>query len=169
MYCQCGIHAFKAAEQLGVLLGGPVGGRVELVLGEVYLWGTVVEHKLGWRAQFAYPKRLVVLPDMPKEHIQTLVAYGVEISVTALNQLAAAWVDAIANHDFEKARFFSDHERKERENLNALREKYHVEETAAIGRVTREDIEHVVADWTGLPIETIRQSRGDLDGHKAED
>ena len=27
--------------------------------GEVYLWGTVVEHELGWRAQFAYPKNSV--------------------------------------------------------------------------------------------------------------
>ncbi len=31
--------------------------------GEVYLWGTVVEHRLGWRAQFAYPKSLFLPPD----------------------------------------------------------------------------------------------------------
>ncbi len=31
--------------------------------------------------------------------------------------------NAIANHEFEKARFYSDEERKERENLRALREK----------------------------------------------
>ena len=30
--------------------------------------------------------------------------------------------NAIANHEFEKARFYSDEERKERENLRALRE-----------------------------------------------
>src|SRR2546421_1841818 len=34
--------------------------------------------------------------------------------------------NAIANHEFEKARFYSDEERKERENLRALREKYHL-------------------------------------------
>ena len=28
--------------------------------GEVYLWGTVVEHELGYRAQFAYPKNFVL-------------------------------------------------------------------------------------------------------------
>jgi len=31
--------------------------------------------------------------------------------------------NAIANHEFEKARFYSDEERKERENLRLLREK----------------------------------------------
>jgi len=28
------------------------------IYGEVYLWGRVVEHPAGWRAQFAYPKTL---------------------------------------------------------------------------------------------------------------
>jgi hypothetical protein len=35
---------------------------------------------------------------------------------------------AIANHEFEKARFYSDEERKERENLHRLCEQYHLEE-----------------------------------------
>ena len=37
---------------------------------------------------------------------------------------------AIANHEFEKARFYSDEERKERENLRALRDKYHLDDSA---------------------------------------
>ena len=35
---------------------------------------------------------------------------------------------AIANHEFERARFYSDEERKERENLRALREQFNLEE-----------------------------------------
>jgi len=35
---------------------------------------------------------------------------------------------AIANHEFEKARFYSDEERKERENLRSMREQFHLEE-----------------------------------------
>lgn len=35
---------------------------------------------------------------------------------------------AIANHEFEKVRFFSDEERKERENLRHLREQFDLEE-----------------------------------------
>ena len=38
---------------------------------------------------------------------------------------------AIANHEFEKARFYSDEERKERENLRGLREQYHLDDSAA--------------------------------------
>src|SRR5258707_11812467 len=34
----------------------------------------------------------------------------------------------IANHEFEKARFYSDEERKERENLRLLREQFNLEE-----------------------------------------
>src|SRR5213595_815628 len=52
--------------------------------------------------------------------------------------------NAIANHEFEKARFYSDEERKERENLRALREKYHLDESST-GVVGREDIEDVVS------------------------
>jgi len=35
---------------------------------------------------------------------------------------------AIANHEFEKARFYSDEERKERQNLRALRAQFNLEE-----------------------------------------
>src|SRR4029077_14242565 len=51
--------------------------------------------------------------------------------------------NAIANHEFEKARFYSDEERKERENLRAMREKHHLDDSAT-GVVGREDIEDVV-------------------------
>ena len=37
---------------------------------------------------------------------------------------------AIAHHEFEKARFYSDEERKEREHLRLLREQFNVEEPA---------------------------------------
>src|ERR1700749_3275509 len=63
---------------------------------------------------------------------------------------------AIANHEFEKARFYSDEERKERENLRGLRDKYHLDDSAA-GIVSREDIEDVVSRWTGVPITSIKE------------
>ncbi len=64
--------------------------------------------------------------------------------------------NAIQNHEFEKARFYSDEERKERENLRLLREKYHIDETA-MGVVNREDIEEVVSRWTGVPVTSIKE------------
>jgi ATP-dependent Clp protease ATP-binding subunit ClpC len=64
--------------------------------------------------------------------------------------------NAIANHEFEKARFYSDEERKERENLRVLREKYNLDDTST-GIVTKDDIEDVVARWTGVPMTAIRE------------
>jgi ATP-dependent Clp protease ATP-binding subunit ClpC len=64
--------------------------------------------------------------------------------------------NAIANHEFEKARFYSDEERKERENLRTLREKYNIDETA-MGVVGRDDVEEVVARWTGVPVTAIKE------------
>src|SRR5882757_8391320 len=64
--------------------------------------------------------------------------------------------NAIANHEFEKARFYSDEERKERANLRALRDKYHLDDSSA-GIVTKEDIEDVVSRWTGVPITSLKE------------
>lgn len=49
---------------------------------------------------------------------------------------------AIANHEFEKARSYSDEESKEREKLRSLREKYHLDQssTAVVGREVIEEI-----------------------------
>src|ERR1700710_2319715 len=63
---------------------------------------------------------------------------------------------ALANPACEKARFYSDEERKERENLRALRDKYHLDDSSA-GIVTREDIEDVVSRWTGVPITSLKE------------
>jgi ATP-dependent Clp protease ATP-binding subunit ClpC len=64
--------------------------------------------------------------------------------------------NSIASHEFEKARFYSDEERKERENLRQLREKYNLDDTST-GVVTKDDIEDVVARWTGVPMTAIRE------------
>src|SRR6202522_4199562 len=63
---------------------------------------------------------------------------------------------AIANHEFEKARFYSEEERKEKEHLRALREKLKIDESST-GNVTREDIEDVVARWTGIQVSAIKE------------
>jgi ATP-dependent Clp protease ATP-binding subunit ClpC len=63
---------------------------------------------------------------------------------------------AIANHDFEKARHFSDQERKERANLQELLKKHGIPDPEA-HRVTRSDVEEVLARWTGIPVDRIRQ------------
>src|SRR5438045_810122 len=63
---------------------------------------------------------------------------------------------AIANHEFEKARFYSEEERKEKENLRGLRERFKLDD-ASTGIVTREDIEEVVSRWTGIAVTSIKE------------
>ncbi len=63
---------------------------------------------------------------------------------------------AIANHEFEKARFYSEEERKEKENLRQLRERLKLDDSTT-GIVTREDIEDVVSRWTGVAVHAIKE------------
>src|SRR6266481_1046762 len=57
--CSCGVYATKNIEHLR-----QSGYERYGIHGEVYLWGTVIEHERGWRAQFAYPKNLFLSPDI---------------------------------------------------------------------------------------------------------
>ena len=81
--CTCGVYAAKSLDHLRQIGLDRYG-----VLGEVNLWGTVVEHELGWRAQFAYPKTLFLSPDLipsdTKEmeaRLGALAAYDIDIFI----------------------------------------------------------------------------------------
>jgi hypothetical protein len=50
--CTCGIHAIKDPARLAR------SGRSAAVVGRVAMWGRVIEHTKGYRAEFAYPSRL---------------------------------------------------------------------------------------------------------------
>jgi ATP-dependent Clp protease ATP-binding subunit ClpC len=64
--------------------------------------------------------------------------------------------ETVANHEFEKARFYSDEERKQRDNLRELEKKHGIDESVVV-RVTRDRIEEALARWTGMSVESIRQ------------
>jgi ATP-dependent Clp protease ATP-binding subunit ClpC len=57
---------------------------------------------------------------------------------------------AIANHEFEKAKFYSTEESKERENLRVLRETYKLDDSVP-GVVSLKDVEEVIARWAAYP------------------
>lgn len=52
--CSCGIYALKSRA------AAVAYGQHTSVLGEVYLWGKVIEGEDGYRAQYAYPKSLTI-------------------------------------------------------------------------------------------------------------
>jgi hypothetical protein len=62
------------------------------------LWGTVVEHERGWRAQLAYPKNLFLsldaLPCTLAEtwpRLQALILYGSDIFVLGNGETISLW------------------------------------------------------------------------------
>jgi hypothetical protein len=61
--CDCGLYAARdPADVLSYLVGRDEPSTVCRVLGEVALWGHVLETESGWRGSHAYPLRLYV-PD----------------------------------------------------------------------------------------------------------
>jgi hypothetical protein len=82
--CTCGVYAAKNFDHLRSIGYADYG-----IHGETYLWGTVVEHRLGYRAQFAYPKNLVLPVDAipyklaeAESRLETLLSYGVDLFVS---------------------------------------------------------------------------------------
>jgi len=68
------------------------------VRGEVYLWGTVVEHERGWRAQFAYPKTFFLVPStIPfslseiNVRLKTLTEFGTDVFLLRDHERVALW------------------------------------------------------------------------------
>jgi hypothetical protein len=59
--CMCGIYAYKEKPRLLREIRNSCSG-LRLVYGEINLWGKVIEHEDGYRAQFGYPKRLWCTP-----------------------------------------------------------------------------------------------------------
>jgi ATP-dependent Clp protease ATP-binding subunit ClpC len=74
-----------------------------------------------------------------------------------LRFISARHEAAVENHEFEKARFYSDEERTQREALAQLHLKHNIPERQV---VTREDIEEALARCTGMPIAAVREISG---------
>jgi hypothetical protein len=81
--CSCGIYAAKTLHHLR-----SAGYERYGIHGEVYLWGKVVEHERGWRAQLAYPKNLFLSSDaLPftlteiQSGLKMLTTYRIDIFV----------------------------------------------------------------------------------------
>ena len=96
--CSCGLHALRdpwAAAGYFARSARPRVPIVHRVIGQVSLWGLVVEGTRGWRARHAYPARIVVpdpgpgawalLTGFPRSRIPTaellagLASYGVPL------------------------------------------------------------------------------------------
>jgi len=92
--CRCGVYASKSLGHLRRTGYWEYG----VVHGEVCLWGTVVEHEHGWRAQFACPKTLCLPTDiLPlalaeiQSWLQSLIAYRCDIFLVHGGESVPLW------------------------------------------------------------------------------
>jgi len=65
--------------------------------------------------------------------------------------------NAVDNNEFEKARFYADELRSQREALAQLHAKHNIPERQI---VAKEDIEEALARWTGMPVQAVRAISG---------
>ncbi len=63
---------------------------------------------------------------------------------------------AVLNHEYDKARFYSGEERKERENLQCISQKYQLDARVP-APVETADVEEVISRWTGVPLTAIKE------------
>ena len=71
------------------------------------------------------------------------------------------WRSAAAQKDFEKAQYFKEQEVVARENLQYVRERFDERVGTAPIEVGKQDIDGVVATWTGVPLTSINKDEGD--------
>jgi hypothetical protein len=75
--CGCGFHAARdPVDAMSYLQGRDEPATLCRLLGEVALWGRLVETETGWRAAAAYPVRLYAADEAIAE---ALSAYGVPV------------------------------------------------------------------------------------------
>jgi len=76
--CKCGFYAYKTAHALAAseYVGLPQGTTVQ---GRVALWGRVIHHALGYRAEYAYPQVLYLRGDRYDDEIRRVAGcYAVD-------------------------------------------------------------------------------------------
>lgn len=84
--CRCGLYAFGSRE----LAEGAIAAEmrpIPIAIGRVSLWGRVVKHRDGWRAQYAYPYEVLLLDDDPVLARELASTYAVDVGTLAVPEL----------------------------------------------------------------------------------
>jgi hypothetical protein len=107
--CDCGIHALKTLARAEQRAHGNSGmfaisfGFTDVqVWGAVKLWGRIIEHTDGYRAEFAYPSELYCQHEKLARKVSTL--YGVPCTVKTLTPQTEVDEDGFA---FYTSRWFT--------------------------------------------------------------
>jgi hypothetical protein len=157
--CTCGVYASKSLEHLRTTGYARYG-----IHGEVNLWGKVIEHERGWRAQLAYPKNLFLSPDaLPftlaeiQSRLKMLTTYRIDMFVADPKGNIPLWAKdagyspAGLDYLIERSKQYYDRRRQERTLKKGDR-------VAILGRGIA--VVEQVDDSTSPPLARILRSRG---------
>jgi hypothetical protein len=87
----CGIYAVKTLEQTGTWHVAPhhraETNKMVKIIGTVALWGHVLQHEKGYRAEYGYPQSILSIDTNPEdaEHLGNWLetTYGIPMGATA--------------------------------------------------------------------------------------
>jgi hypothetical protein len=158
--CSCGVYAAKTLEHLRGTQYWQYG-----IHGEINLWGTIVEHERGWRAQFAYPKSLFLPHDTFPftfatilSRLKSLLGYRADIFVADLNGNIPLWANdsgydsAGLDYLIEKSKQYYDRRRQERTLKKADRVALLGVGIAVVERVDNQHVHAVLRNRHALKI-----------------
>jgi hypothetical protein len=80
--CSCGLYAARTLDHLAGMPYHLYHEDEFVVVGEVALWGGVIPGTLGWRAQYGYPRRLLVPFEAWRLAVDLKSAYGVPVELS---------------------------------------------------------------------------------------
>ena len=106
---------------------GIVAAACTRLCGEVCLWGKVIEHERGWRAQLAYPKNLFLSPDaLPftlkeiQSRLKILTTYRIDIFFAGPKGIIPLWTNDAGyspvglDYLIERSKQYHDRRRQDR-------------------------------------------------------
>ena len=76
--CGCGLYAFRSRSLAETAMASEMRPGT-VALGRVSLWGRVVEHGSGWRAQYGYPYELLLVGEDTAAARELRAAYAVDV------------------------------------------------------------------------------------------
>ncbi|MBS3937654.1 MAG: ATP-dependent Clp protease ATP-binding subunit [Peptococcaceae bacterium] len=78
-----------------------------------------------------------------------------------LNRLKQEKAAAATNQEYEKAAGLRDKEKELRDQLEELRQNWEKERMRSEATVTPEDVAHIVAAWTGIPVNRLKEEESE--------
>jgi len=151
-------------ETIGILQG--VKGRYEEFHGVRYTESAVVSavrHSGRYIADRSFPDKAIDVLDEAGARVKLRQASSTS-SLTSvqveMQRVVAEMKEAISRKEFERAVELRQEELRLREELEML-EKTEADQPSGAIEVTRDDIEEVVASWTGIPITSIKEDEAD--------